>query len=315
MNVNLKKTLYLPLFSLFIVFAAGCKFKNSTSGSPECKPAYTIFVKDQGVDYLEFIALGDAGTGGDGQKAVAGAMGKYATQNPVEFVLYLGDNFIPDGVDSVYDEEFQTHFEQIYDKTLLNIPFYVVLGNHDYRGNIYAQLEYTNHSSRWRMPYFYYTFTINHNGSALCQFFALDTTPIVKWDRINEQMTWLEEELAGSTARWKIVFGHHPIYSNGKQGDCDDMKDEVLPLLEKYNVDVYLCGHDHDLQILDQSNGVNYLVSGAGAQLTDTNCGNNTIYASSQLGFMAFCLSADEIVISVILADGRLDFCHVIPKS
>jgi tartrate-resistant acid phosphatase type 5 len=315
MEEKLRKTLYLALFTLLIFLSMGCKLQNNTSRSPECRPSYTVLAKDAGVQYLEFIALGDAGTGDDEQQAVARAMGKYASQNPVEFVLYLGDNFNPDGVDDEYDEKFQTYFEQVYDKILLNIPFYVVLGNHDYRGDTYAQIEYTNRSSRWRMPDYYYTFTSQHDGADLCQFFAIDTTPIVKWDRIKEQMTWLEDALNKSRARWKIVFGHHPVYSNGKQGDSDDLKYTVLPILERYNVDVYLCGHDHDLQILDQVNGVNYLVSGTGAQPTDTNCGNNTIYASSQLGFMAFRISWHEIVILVVLERGDIDYCHIISKN
>jgi len=306
---------FLLLAAFFVFSSVGCDLLTNTSGSEECRPAFSIVNQDPDVYSFEFLAVGDAGTGDLRQKTVAGAMENYAGKNPVRFVLYLGDNFYPNGVDSVDDPKFRTYFEEIYDKTLLNIPFYAVLGNHDYRRNPYAQAAYTFRSSRWHMPNFYYTFTVDHNESILCQFIALDTTPIDKWDRFATQLNWLEDVLSKSSAHWKIVFGHHTIFSNGKHGDTEDMIDEVLPILERYNVDLYICGHDHDLQVLQQQDGVNFLVSGAGASPRVTNCGENTIYAAGRLGFMALRVSYDEIVVSVVLHTGEIDFSHTIPKQ
>lgn len=314
-----KKRFYLVVLVCLIVFAVGCKVKNEASGSAsasECRPSFTVPARSSSVHYLDFMAVGDTGGGNDNQRSVAWAMADYAGVNPVEFVLLLGDNFYPSGVNSVDDPKFETHFETIYDQTALDMPFHVVAGNHDYKGNVQAQVAYTDHSSRWHMPGLYYTFTIRRDNSDFVQFFALDTTPIAQWKNVDEQLSWLEDELSRSRARWKIVFGHHPIYSNGKHGNGTRMSGWVFPLLEIYGVDVYMCGHDHDLQVLKPvtSTGVHYLVAGTGSSYRDTQCKENTVYSASRLGFMGFRISNDQLVVFVVLNDGSTDYCHVISK-
>lgn len=286
------------------------------SGSPECRPEFTVPPRDPAVQYLEFMAVGDAGSGNEGQRIVAGSMKEYALQNPVKFVLYLGDNFYPNGVDSVDDPKFQDHFEEIYDKTVLNIPFYVIVGNHDYTGDVYAQIAYTQKSSRWTMPGLYYSFSRELNDQDTVQFYALDTDPIVNGENVDEQLVWFENQLqeCAPRARWNIVYGHHPFYSNGYHGDSTEMIDKVFPLLAQYGVDIYISGHDHDLQILAPVNGVHLHVNGAGSKLRDTLCKENSLYAASLLGFMTFRISHDQAVVSVVLHEGIIDYCYVISK-
>jgi acid phosphatase len=286
------------------------------SGTPECRPEFSVPPRDPAVQYLEFMAVGDAGSGDDGQRLVARSMKEYALLNPVKFVLYLGDNFYNSGVDSVNDPKFQTHFEQIYDKTVLNFLFYVIAGNHDYRGDVYAQIAYTEQSSRWYMPALYYSFTKKYNESDTVQFYALDTDPIVNGENVDDQLDWFENTLrqCAPHARWNIAFGHHPIYSNGRHGDCWRMIDTVLPLLERYGVDIYINGHEHDLQILKPVNGVHLHINGAGAKVRDTLCKENSTYAAGLLGFMAFRISHDEAVVSVVLDEGKIDYSYVISK-
>jgi acid phosphatase len=309
----MKKIVFSTIAVIFLLWAGKCTFMEN-SGTSECRPEFIIPPKDMGIQYLEFMAVGDAGSGKEGQRIVAHSMREYAIQNSVEFVLYLGDNFYDNGVNSVNDPKFQTHFEQIYDNIVLNMPFYVVVGNHDYRGDVYAQIAYTERSTRWYMPALYYTFTIEYNESDSVQFFALNTNPISEGEDVTEQLTWLEDMLHQSEARWKIVYGHHPIYSNGYHGNDANMIHHVLPILETHDVDIYLSGHDHDLQILKPVNGIHYLVNGAGSELRDTLCKDNSIYAASYLGFMAFRISHNEMVVSVVLDEGKLDYCHVILK-
>jgi acid phosphatase len=307
---------YFSIAGFFILFSANCNLSKSEPPPSECRPEFTVPLREPGEHYLDFMAVGDAGTGTDGQKWVAGFMEAYAGKNPVEFVLYLGDNFYPHGVNAIDDPRFQSQFEEIYDKRVLNIPFYVVAGNHDYEGDVSAQVAYTGKSSRWRFPGLYYTFTITRNGHDLVQFFAIDTTPIVKWYDINEQIDRLIDELSRSIATWKILFGHHPIFSNGKHGDYYRMKVLILHILEAFDVDIYISGHDHDLQILKPSrkNGVYCIVSGTGASYRDTWCRENSIYAASRLGFVAFRVSESEIAIFVVLNEGNIDYCYVISK-
>lgn len=62
------------------------------------------------------------------------------------------------------------------------------------------------------------------------------------------QDLWLEDTLRKSTADWLFVCGHHPVYSIGRHGPTPRLVNQLRPLLEKYKVAAYLCGHDHNLQ-------------------------------------------------------------------
>src|SRR5687768_12237442 len=79
-------------------------------------------------DSTGFLFVGDTGTGGEGQKAVAKAMKSYCRTEKCEFVLLLGDNFYPVGVKSVDDPQWKTKFEDPYGE--LRLDFFVSLGNH-----------------------------------------------------------------------------------------------------------------------------------------------------------------------------------------
>jgi len=79
------------------------------------------------------------------------------------------------------------------------------------------------------------------------------------------QMEWFEAQLANSTAPWKIVFCHYPIYSGGENGAAKEMK-PIETLFYKYKVDAYFCGHDHSFQhIFTRNTGIHYFVCGAGS--------------------------------------------------
>jgi phosphodiesterase/alkaline phosphatase D-like protein len=59
------------------------------------------------------------------------------------------------------------------------------------------------------------------------------------------QARWLDAKLAASTARWRIVSQHHPVYSSGRERDNPRMREALLPVLMKHRVDLMLQGHDH----------------------------------------------------------------------
>ncbi|MCP5054506.1 MAG: acid phosphatase [bacterium] len=323
MSRHLKNILFISLLAICFISFPGCKVSTGTPPEPlpadypsrgPCLPPYSIPERNPGVYYLEFIAVGDTGTGDEGQAFVANAMRDYALENPVEFVIMLGDNFYPTGVDSVDDDKFRTSFEEMYDQNVLNFPFYISLGNHDYLGNVDAQIQYGSVSSRWTLPARYYTFTPQGNGSDFIQFFVLDTSPVHYRENVSQQRDWLVDELNRSTARWKIVFGHHPVFSNGKHGDSAQMQDIIKPVLDNHNVDLYISGHDHDLEILYPVNGVHYIVNGAGSSVRSVECGDNAAYAFSQLGFMGFRISHNRVVVFVISEESGIDYAHVISK-
>ncbi|HTY58406.1 MAG TPA: tartrate-resistant acid phosphatase type 5 family protein, partial [Bacteroidota bacterium] len=251
-------------------------------------PAFHVPERNAGTRYLQFIAVGDFGTGGDEQREVGESMAAKAKSDSISFVLALGDNFYETGVRSVTDPAWQNGFEKMYDERSLQVPFYAVLGNHDYVDNPQAQVDYTNLSTRWRMPDRYYTFVSPIDDTTAVQFFCLDTNPLtdlsLKEARTlsdtslaGRQIAWLDRELARSTARWKIVLGHHTVYSNGEHGSNEELRTLLEPLFIKYRVDVYLCGHDHHQELLTPVQGVYYIISGAGAKHRDVTWRDNTV--------------------------------------
>jgi predicted MPP superfamily phosphohydrolase len=221
---------------------------------------------------VRILAFGDFGTEGDDwpQERLARAMAAYGAEHPYDLGLTLGDNFYPRGLNSVDDPRWERQWESFY--TPLGIRFYAVLGNHDYDDprSPAAEIARSRRSPSWCLPRTGYTFT-----AGPVQLFAVDTTPVEEPDRdiggaMAEQREWLDRALAASRAKWKVVFGHHPIYSNGQhtgpEGSLPRMREYLLPVLVRHGVDLYLAGHDHDLQVLEPESGVHFAVSGAGGR-------------------------------------------------
>lgn len=283
---------------------------------PQPIPPFQISSRQAEQSYLDFLAVGDTGTGGAGQKQVAAAMGQQAKLTPPAFVLLLGDNFYELGISSARAQEWQSKFEGIYQAPDLQVPFYAVLGNHDHLGNAEAQLKYAqqNANSRWQMPARYYQFT-QALGDQNVLFVALDTEPLANpLVDSKQQLTWLEQTLQASDARWKIVYGHHPIYSGGQHGNNQRLIQNLQPILERAGVDLYLAGHDHDQQMLQAQGNLNFVISGAGSKSRNVRWQSNTRYAATNLGFTRFRLSAEELVVAFYDSQAQLNFAQTIYK-
>ncbi len=282
-------------------------------------PPFTIPPVVPGAAYERFIVFGDMGTGHSDQYKVAEAMAQRAKSDHVDFILTVGDNFYEDGVSSVDDPQWKTKFEDVYADPALQLPIYPILGNHDHNGNPKAQVEYSQRNKNWKMPAQYYTFTHTLGDETTVQYFAIDSDPIQRGGGDSaEQLTWLDAELAKSAARWRIVFGHHPLYSNGEaHGDNAAMIAKVGPLLTKHHVDVYLCGHDHTLEMFKPIGGVYHVVTGAGGG-PDMAYGvawtDESYYAATLGGFTLLRVGKSEIVIEFVRLDGRTQYAHTITK-
>lgn len=277
---------------------------------------------------LNFLVFGDWGREGElDQVEVARQMAKNAKDIGAKFVISVGDNFYENGVKSTTDKHWRKSFEEVYSEPSLQVPWQVILGNHDYHGNCEAQLAYHQISSRWNMPARYFQLSKKIDATATADFFFLDTTPMIKsyygiiektranvmTQDVPKQMAWFKNALASSNAQWKIVVGHHPIYSGGDHGGTPELIETLLPVLHEHKVHVYFNGHDHDLQHL-VAGGVNFIDSGAGSQVRPT---TNTVYtkfSKACSGFTSISLQADKMSVRMFDNHGTPVYVTTIPR-
>ena len=282
---------------------------------------------------LRFLAMGDWGREGEPhQTAVAARMGEEAARADARFVLALGDNFYENGVASVDDPQWQTSFEKVYTTPSLQVPWYAILGNHDYHVAPDAQIAYGAKSPRWRMPARYYTqsFPLGADGKAKADFFFIDTNPMipayagpgmpvhlaenVRSQDVGKQVAWLRDALKQSNATWKIVCGHHPLYSGGLH-DVDqlDTRAQLLPVLKEGGVRAYFCGHDHDLQHL-ASEGIDHFVSGGGSTVRDVEMLKESLFARKISGFASVALTPGAMRLAYIDETGQTIYQTTVPR-
>ncbi|PIN06243.1 Purple (tartrate-resistant) acid phosphatase [Handroanthus impetiginosus] len=232
---------------------------------------------------LRFLVVGDWGRKGEyNQSKVAFQMGRIGDELDVDFVVSTGDNFYDNGLEGETDPAFVDSYTNIYTAKSLQKQWFSVLGNHDYRGDVIAQLSpvLRKIDSRWLCLR---SFVVN---AEIAELFFVDTTPFVEdyftdpgdhtydWRGVTPVKSYiantlrdLELALKESTAKWKIVVGHHAIRSVGHHGDTQELVDQLLPVLQANNVDLYVNGHDHCLEhISDRKSPIQFLTSGAGSK-------------------------------------------------
>jgi len=203
------------------------------------------------------------------QKACAYGMGRVASGIGSKFVVALGDNFYHHGIDGTeYVARFQQTFEDVYTANSLQTPWYVIAGNHDYAGNVSAQVAYTRLSKRWRYPDLYHGFVQPIPGTSMTFELILIDTIVLDTDgyAMTEQWEWLERRLETSQADYLWVGGHYPVWSVCEHGPTMTLVARLRPLLERYNVTGYMSGHDHCQQYLDEGRGPHYIVTGTGTE-------------------------------------------------
>ena len=274
---------------------------------------------------LSFFVISDYGRNGfDNQLEVADQMAIQADSVEPEFIVTCGDNFQVNGVASVQDPLWMSSFENIYRKPSLHVDWYPVFGNHDYKGNTQAEIDYSQISRRWRFESHYYTFVRKINDSVSARFIFLDTPPLVnkyykKQDYPDiaaqdtaKQLEWLKEVLENSKEQWKLVFGHHPVFSASlKHGNTQEMIDRVKPLLDRYNAQFYFCGHDHDLQHLKEGGGkTDYIVTGTGSEIRPSNENDLSLFSKSVPAFACITFHADSVRVGFVDVIGNCVYSY-----
>jgi tartrate-resistant acid phosphatase type 5 len=268
---------------------------------------------------VRFAVIGDWGMwGSEDQRAVANSLASVGDACPYDFIVSTGDNIYSDGVSSIDDPLWQSCFEQVYSHPSLQCPWYAVLGNHDYRGNPLAEIEYSSISSRWKMPSKHFSHIESRQDFSL-ELFFMDSNPfqddivgtpahpaLLASDTL-EQKQWILEALAQTTAKWKMVVGHHPMYTCGMRKQLPQYMRDFELTFDSLGVQAYLCGHEHDLQVHRPPSGLCCLVSGSGAQARPIQTPFDfTSFARSELGFMVIEVSENLAHILVYNQHGQV---------
>ncbi|MGD8778475.1 MAG: metallophosphoesterase [Ignavibacteria bacterium] len=173
--------------------------------------------------------------------AIWGKLAQYGWEERASFAIHTGD-IVGTGQNKI---EWLYEFLVPGNVLMSRIPIYTAIGNHENDSKYYYQ--YMANPE----PEYHYTFTY---GNA--QFFMLDSNrPLEKG---SDQYNWLESELKKSTAAWKFVGHHHPPYTSDENDYGDTYKgpalegdpkvQDLIPLYEKYAVDIVFYGHIHDYE-------------------------------------------------------------------
>lgn len=201
-------------------------------------------------------AIGDSGTFGyydTNAFPVRDAYMNYTTNRHTDVWLMLGDNAYESGT----DDEYQRGVFETYPQLLRQVVLWPTLGNHDA-----AERGFPG-----EFPYFD-IFTLPTNGEAggvpsgTEKYYSFDYADIhfVCLDSQSSSrlpgspmLSWLETDLAMTGKNWIIAFWHHPPYSWGTHNsdgerELVEMRRYVVPVLEKYGVDLTLCGHSHNYE-------------------------------------------------------------------
>jgi tartrate-resistant acid phosphatase type 5 len=216
----------------------------------------------------------------------AAALGRIQANLSASDVFMVGDNFYDHGVKSADSHRFQDTFENVYTAdSLTSSTFHVIAGNHDHKGNVSAQIAYRSPiNNRWHFPDYNYSVTLWDDEHDMdVQVVMVDTVilcgdsddadvvqPAGPSDHLLAQshFDWLEDQLKSSTAAWLIVMGHYPVYSVNEHGPTKCLVKSMRPLLQRYRVNVYVCGHEHAEDYLEYQ-GVSYVVNGGGHDIDD----------------------------------------------
>lgn len=207
--------------------------------------------------------FGDCGNNSSNQKEVKAQVEKYISKEGMNAWILLGDNAYGRGTDA----EYQKNFFDIYkDNLLKKYPLFPAPGNHDYYGAKGAKINRNvAYFKNFSMPVrgeaggvpshssAFYSFDIGN-----IHFISLDSYGKEKgytrlYDTLGPQIRWVKKDLAAYRNKkrgWVIVYWHHPPYTMGShnsdnEGELVQIRTNVLRIMERYGVDIILCGHSH----------------------------------------------------------------------
>ena len=279
---------------------------------------------------VRFSAFGDWGSPTISQDRVLSVL--HTMRNELDFCVLLGDNVYPDGIVDLEDPRWPQDIVQRFPSSL---RLYAILGNHDYHSSAIAQVLYTFQPSNkvWRMPFFYYAeeFPV---GDDTLQMVFLDTAILAPEFTVDimsrcgvdafrlkafrnhaskhreEHVKWLHQQLSFSKARWKVVCGHYPIASGGPHPVCTYLRHVLLPLFQQYGVHLYLSGHDHNAQVIQQGNVCCVVGGGVSMVVPPPHFHPGTVFSSMVPGQFVVEATPTNLTLTYVDATNRIIFEH-----
>lgn len=201
-------------------------------------------------------AIGDFGTGQTIENRVRDSYNTYNSGGRTNVWLWLGDNAYPAGADADFQQNiFTGHYENVMKNTVA-WPAY---GNHDamsansqtQSGTYFNILTLPAAGEAGGVPSgteAYYSFNY-----ANIHFICLESNSGTFTSTGSAMLTWLSQDLAANTQQWTVVYFHHPPYSKGSHDSDTEtelvrIRQNVVPILEQYNVDLVISGHSHSYE-------------------------------------------------------------------
>lgn len=290
---------------------------------------------------LAWISLGDWGNPVGALQQVVNQMGIEASSTDASFLTLTGDNFYRRGVNSSEDPQWKSTYEAVFNPTTLSaITHYAVLGNHDYRGNAQAQVEYSSKTaSRFVMPARWYAkeYTFDCMGDSpqnspgsTALFLFVDTMVLAglvgatvekEKEPLSlrpEHWSWLQDQLQNATADWIFLVGHYPVLSAGKHGDMPALVSQLLPMMEFYGVDAYFSSHDHNEQLLVSAFGSPlFVVSGTASSISSPIDQNHPrlLWGDVFFGFASMEINTTHLTIKYVSDSGEVRYKYVTTRT
>lgn len=255
---------------------------------------------------LQILAAGD---GGERNKQLETTIAALRRIDGADAMLLLGDNIYGCGARTIDDAKWQSVIAPLF---AVGVPIYPVLGNHDWGfraqpGCLFSQPDTEIRKSGtpgfelWRFPA--RTYIVN---TEVAEIILFDSSPIAYdlSDEIAGALCPLRAALAApKTKPWRIVAAHHPIVSCGDHGNdasTRNLRETLQTLLAESGVDLYVAGHDHNLELREEGDGKPlYLVSGSASRTrSSANCAQSSTFKVVG-GFALLDISADALKVSV----------------
>lgn len=325
MKRKLIRSTSIATILVIISFLIGWKLSQHSSS-----PNVILAPATQGSELVRFLAVGRQGYGTPSTRKLSAGMESAAARSTTHFAILGGDNFHPHGVESVNDPQWQTKFENQYDGPhLRGMPFYAVLGNHDYEGDPQPEIDYTTAgigSGRWKMNDLYYCkdFGNDSEGRVLVRIAfmdmmaMLDVEAVKRYEHLvpsrDEQIEFLKTTMkAPGDPIWKVIVGHNPLRTLAKrEAAVARTMTDLLPMAQSLGIDMVVSSNDWFQQLLDYP-GEPLHVSTSGGPPEDRFESvpfrdSNGIYTKTQQGFAQITIEPRLLHVDLLDINGTISY-------